>query len=748
MTAGAVLAATTLFVLWQVYPSRLFQDTTPALSDLTGHLHVATHVRDELLPRARLTGWSRSWFAGYPVVTFYFPLASLVVAVLGMVLPITVALKLVAVVGPVTLPAAAYAFGRLSGRDPLTAACYGVSTLPLLLEPLLHLSGGSILAAASSGEYAYGISFSLGLVALGYARAGLRSGRFRALTAVLLAATTLFHLLPAAVVAVGMILSVAMPPSRERARWPVPVMLVAGLLTAFWSLPFVAYRSLTGGPDYERAEPVLLWLVPAGMAPLAIVAGAVALAHVLATAAGAAKHDHHRTFLLLMAGLSALAFTLVPSGRVWNARFLPFWFLWISLTAGEGLAWLARAVDGRRQRQAARGQVGVRPMLVRMATPPLLLAVIVGAWASRAGDGILLKEQAQATQHPDGVLRGYEGSPRGRAEVAKLRDTLGKIAAKHGCGRAHWEWTEDRWGRSRPPLMQGLPQITDGCIDVLGGLYTQSSATTPVLDMVNQRLSTAPVELSSARRDVDIAEGAALLRRLGVRYFMAASSGTRAAADRSPLLRPVGDTLLHEAGFWRVYEVVGSGALVEPLSRLPVVVPGIGATRRNWERAVTGWADHGLVDEVVVATSGPRSWPRRDEVEATMPRRAVHEPPTVTDIRVDHHRISFRVSRTGAPVLVKMSYFPNWRADGADGPWRVTPHAMVVVPTSTTVTLRYGRSGVEYLGMLGTLGGMIGAGVLATRPPMEMPAPEPVEERASRPRRPGTTKRKGKRRRR
>ena len=69
--------------------------------------------------------------------------------------------------------------------------------------------------------------------------------------------------------------------------------------------------------------------------------------------------------------------------------------------------------------------------------------------------------------------------------------------------------------------------------------------------------------------------------------------------------------------------------------------------------------------------------------------------------------VSFHVSRVGTPVLVKVSYFPNWHASGADGPWRVTPNLMVVVPTSHDVTLSYGRSSADDLGQLATLVGLV-----------------------------------------
>ena len=70
----------------------------------------------------------------------------------------------------------------------------------------------------------------------------------------------------------------------------------------------------------------------------------------------------------------------------------------------------------------------------------------------------------------------------------------------------------------------------------------------------------------------------------------------------------------------------------------------------------------------------------------------------VSDTRQTDSTISFHVSRLGTPVLVKVSYFPNWHASGATGPYRVTPNLMVVVPTSHDVVLRYGASPADRAG--------------------------------------------------
>jgi hypothetical protein len=81
---------------------------------------------------------------------------------------------------------------------------------------------------------------------------------------------------------------------------------------------------------------------------------------------------------------------------------------------------------------------------------------------------------------------------------------------------------------------------------------------------------------------------------------------------------------------------------------------------------------------------------------------------------------------------VKTSYFPNWEVDGADGPFRVTPNLMVVVPTAEHVELHYGRTPVDLLAWALTAMGLVAVVALARRPTPTMPTvappapPEPV----------------------
>ena len=124
---------------------------------------------------------------------------------------------------------------------------------------------------------------------------------------------------------------------------------------------------------------------------------------------------------------------------------------------------------------------------------------------------------------------------------------------------------------------------------------------------------------------------------------------------------------------------------------------GIKAKPSSWLGPSTSWYADPSRWAVELAQSGPASWPRVQIGDRKPPVEPVPTT-TVSAIRQTDSSISFHVSKLGTPVLVKVSYFPNWHASGATGPWRVTPNLMVVVPTSHEVTLTYGRSTSDDLG--------------------------------------------------
>jgi hypothetical protein len=91
------------------------------------------------------------------------------------------------------------------------------------------------------------------------------------------------------------------------------------------------------------------------------------------------------------------------------------------------------------------------------------------------------------------------------------------------------------------------------------------------------------------------------------------------------------------------------------------------------------------------------------------------EPAVVSDVEIGDDTVSFSVDKIGVPVLVRVSYFPNWQVSGADGPYRVAPNMMVVVPTSTEVSMHFQASFVDRFAYLLTILGFVGLFVMWRR---------------------------------
>ncbi|MCA1684279.1 MAG: hypothetical protein LC708_04035, partial [Actinobacteria bacterium] len=314
-------------------------------------------------------------------------------------------------------------------------------------------------------------------------------------------------------------------------------------------------------------------------------------------------------------------------------------------------------------------------------------------------------------------------------------DTMAGVGRTNGCGRAHWEYESglDRFGT--PMALMLLPYWTDGCIGSMEGLYFESSATVPYHFLSAAELSKAP---SNPMRDLpyptlNVADGVRHLQLLGSRYYMAFSPETKAQADVNPDLTRVATT-----GQWVVYEVRGS-ELVTPLKFEPAVVTGPVKGSTEWMGVSVDWYKDFTAQDVFLAATGPKEWERvaahtqapatttatvGSDVTVDPPARRPVNPAQVTRISSDDNDISFDVDHVGSPVLVKASYFPNWKVSGAKGPYRVTPNLMVVIPTSRHVKLHYGYTPVDGLGYLLTLGGVGLAVAFARRGPVHYEDPD------------------------
>jgi hypothetical protein len=163
-----------------------------------------------------------------------------------------------------------------------------------------------------------------------------------------------------------------------------------------------------------------------------------------------------------------------------------------------------------------------------------------------------------------------------------------------------------------------------------------------------------------------------------------------------------GFAVLDQVGPFTIFDVPES-SLVDIAVNRPSVWAGSGSIHDaalEWYGDVDG-LDRWLVED------GPADWARVDSVDdlRSVPISASGE---VTDIVLENHRVSFRTTAIGVPHMVKVSYFPNWGAEGALGPYRAAPSLMIVIPTEEEVVLEFRDTWAELAGRFLTIGSVLG----------------------------------------
>ena len=450
--------------------------------------------------------------------------------------------------------------------------------------------------------------------------------------------------------------------------------------------------------------------------------------------------------------VSFAGFTLDPQSVIWNERLVPFWFIMIHLGAGwlvgyplarwasRPRRWSLRArpagepttaapgsapvvdvdvddesevtsgatpvaapavapegepateivftvsnrpaevVAADRERRSLRASVAVAVLGLASVVPGLIPSVASAIGLTTTGN--------QVSAWAQWNYSGYQGKP-AWPEYHDLMTTMGQVAKRYGCGRAMWEYNinENRFGT--PMALMLLPYWTNNCVDSMEGLFFESSATTPYHFLNQAELSAAPSnpQVGLPYGQLNVVEGVQHLQMLGVRYYIAYSPLAIGEADGDPALRYVAETKNWPSPGvrWRIY-LIRDSPVVEALAHLPNVIAN-SATRIQWLNANVTWWTNPKLWPVLAAASGPTSWPRASGVKRM--KVVAVKPTTVSHVVVATQSVSFHVTRLGTPVLVKVSYYPRWRASGATGPYRVSPNLMVVVPTSHDVTLTY-----------------------------------------------------------
>lgn len=763
------VAGPTIFLLMALHPNLILRNNIPTGGDMGAHVWAPAYLRDHLLTNFKLSGWSMDWYSGLPIYRFYMVVPALMIVLLDVVLPYGIAIKIIAVIGILTLPYATWLFGRFAKFAYPLPELFAIAATVFLFDESFTIYGGNI-ASTMAGEFSFSISLSLAMLGFALLAKGLDTGKYRVSAAIIISLSALSHGIVLLFVFGGAALMLVIWTKRDSFQFGAKVIALAVLLSSFWVIPFVTSHAYMTDMKYEprpSGATDSFWkmffplhiLLDVSITALAVI-GAVALVR--------SRHKAGTWITLLTLVLAAGVFiarnSLPVIGLLWNPRILPFFYLLRYFLFAVGLYELAAfALRMKSMSRIARVESGT-PVVLDIAKPrdnftfnlallsgfAVFVLVAIGFRFQELPFGSTRVNSAGQYEYVWGPLRtkstndgfvdgwarwnftGYEGKS-AYGEYYGVVQTMKQLGedSTQGCGRALWENSGElnKYGTTMALML--LPFWTDGCISSMEGLFFEAAGSTPyhfITAAAMSKQSSNPVrELRYDNNDAAI--GVRYLQELGVKYFMGFTPEAIAQAAQQE-----GLTEVARSGPWVVYRVANSD-VVTPLATQPVVANISSSNpRERWLEIGTSWFQHPETWTTPIADDGPSEWQRIDvavdeslregepnsnnrRVDVVKPATALTpvplEPVVVSNVNIGEESVRFSVDKVGVPVLVRVSYFPNWKVDGAKGPYRVAPNMMVVIPTSTDVNMHYGWNMLDYVAYLLSFAGI--AWIVVTR---------------------------------
>ena len=674
--------------LWRI--PYLFVANTPTGGDMGAHVLLPKVLLENVLASGRILGWSMDWYAGFPVLYFYFPLPALATVAFDVALPYGVAFKLVTILGLVALPTAAYFFVRFLGFTRFVAAIAGVAGSLMVFMESYSIFGANIKSTLA-GMFSFSISFALSILYIGLVVRSYRQGRkLNIVAGVILGLAALSHII-STIVAVIVVAPLVLAPLalvlvdrarvREAGAGAVGVVsswMIGFGVSAFFSIP-LGVNTLSGMTSDMGWAPVTAIvgkyqgpgsLIPGELVPI-LVLGFIGMMWTML------RRDNVGIAIWMtlfpVAGYFLIA--VIDLTVLYNARLLPYWYFGLFTFAGIAIALFATAV----------GRQFVGRDHATLVAGAVVVVLMVGAAALSMHD------------LPGWVKWNFEGYE-GKAvwsEYENLMATVDELPP----GRIMWEANSDMNKYGTPMALMLFPYWSEGHPS-MEGLFFESSLTTPFHFLnaaeVSRRSSNPVRGLNYHGMDFDRA--AKHLAVYDVAYYVSFTDEARTAAE------DFGLEALAEPEPWTIFALPDAGRI-----DIAAMEPVVWAGEESFVDAALEWYDDVDNLDSWLVEDGPAAWRRVASVDERISDQRPYSGGGAVELNTfEDYEVSFTTTAIGVPHLVKVSYFPNWTVEGAEGVYRVAPSLMLVVPTQAEVTLQFKNRWVENLGMALTAATFLG----------------------------------------
>ena len=672
LDAGAVTAAVA-FVASYFPASVMLSPTMTNGGDMGSHYYPAVYLRDVLLPRGQLMGWCPGNYAGYPLFQFYFPMPFLLIAGLSLVVPLTVAFKLVTVLGLVLLPPCAYVSLRLL-RVPFPGPALGaLASLCFLFMEANSMWGGNI-PSTLAGEFSFSIGLALAVLFVGTLRRTMETGRGAAANGVLVAVMGLCH--GYTLIWAGLVSLLELVTTRGWWRRFGTLVVIHGLailLMGFWLVQLLWYAPWTTAfnptwvlNSWREVLPPILW--PAtGLAVATTLAGAVVCWW--------RREPFPRFFGVLWGSIliSLFFFGTAHAFHVVDIRFMPFLQLGLCLAGAAGLGWLLSFLPAPE----------IWPVVGALTTLPFV--------------------QSQVSYIPGWIQWNYSGFET-KAPWPTLRDLTRHLRGDFRDPRVVYEHSPSNEALGTVRVFENLPLFSGR--STLEGLYMQSSLTTPFVFYLQSEVSkhiSCPLPSWGCTR-LNLDQGLGHLRMFNVSQFIVRSPEVKELAATHPgLEREV------TVGDYDVYRIRDN----DPRYVIPLEVAPVLVRTERWKEAAYQWFKRAQPGDPVPVLATDAAGAEDGtfaavltELPAELPRQTLSAPPALRE-ELDTDRVVVTGARPGHPILVRISYHPRWTAVTGERIWLAAPNFMLVFPRGERVELQFGAGPALMIGRVLTAMGCV-----------------------------------------
>ena len=643
-----------LFLLSFFEPRFLFSLTTTTGGDTASHYPTAVYLKEVLLTKGKIMGWDQGNYAGFPIFYHYFPLTFMLMVILSYLIPMSMAFKLVSVLGIFLLPVCVYFAFRLLRYQfpvPIIAATF---SLAFLFMEANSMWGGNI-PSTLAGEYSYGLSLALMLLFFGNIYDGIESKNKVVSNALLVFLMGLSHgytLIFSGVISAFFLIT-------RKAFWDnfkylCKVFGLGALLLSFWLVPFFANLPYVTSYVTRWQIKSIFEAVPLILMPF----------FGLSLYSFFVNRLDRRTLYFGYVILACLILYYVgPRIGMLDIRFIPFIQLYLVIFGATFLLAFIKKIK-------------ILQLL------PFIAFFAVLVWVL-----------PNVTYIKGWVKWNYEGFESKAAWP--LFQKINRHLSQTQDGRVVYEHSPQHNVFGSERAFENLPYFAGR--KTLEGLYMQSSISAPFVFYIQSEVSRVCSGPFPQYKYTSLNLPAALphLKMYNVTQYIARSPEAKRQAKTIPELRL-------EAVF-EEYEIYGltinDGHYVVPLNNEPVLFE-----TRDWKKDFYEWfkvSNLNSIHLVYIQKSSEKDQARfglKADNLNFLPRKPIRLPAYSIQEEIRDEEIIFKTDLVGFPHLIKVSYHPNWKVEGADKIYLASPSFMLVYPDQNQVRLYFGKRFYNYLG--------------------------------------------------